>query len=664
MKKIKWLEQQKKKTYLLWLAVSLGILLIGYGVDLFCQRGVLSLPDQEQGIVVISDQEIEARDFEATDQGWRLLVDEEDQDGNLIFAVNGAYVNRLEVTYRCDQRVNMAWRILESGEEEWRSIEDSNSLLIDMAVEYVDAYVDRINIKFEKDYDSGELLEESELYVQEIRIVNEYQPNWYRMLFVWAVLGLAAFLILGRHWIGTHVAQAYLVAALTLGTLMILLVPANKTSWDEEVHFFHAYCVSHFGTEVKSNHILEKLFVADEENWPYSLPSNVEERTQMNETLNTMVAEQEYTYSRGSALAGIYTPSYVPSAVGIRVGLLLGLPFTAVYQLGRLANLVFCALVMAWAIHKVPVGKAMLAMIGLMPTPLFLMAMYSYDSFITALFALGFAYFLDEYFHRERTISWFSFGILALSFAIGSMPKAIYVPMILVALLLPKEKFANRKQEWLMKGIAVALFLALMASFVLPVVISPAETNDLRGGNTSEAGQIPYILSDIPRFINMMVYSIRTTFAGFTIGAPVYGSVGHLGLELLGMILPAFALVVIFADEKCLPPVGGVKSPEKKSSMAGRLTVSARLWILLMCLAVIGMVWVAMYLAFTPVGYNHVNGVQPRYYIPLLIAIYLCLCPDRIKVKVRKEWLYVGVIAICGLFTAIVIARTMLILCI
>jgi len=647
------------------------ILLVGIGVDLFCQRRVLMLSAEEKGVFEIPAETVEVDDFEWTEQGWRLM----EEDGNLILLMPGSFVGRVSVVYECDQRVNGTWRVWEAGKWEEGNeaslvLEDNNSLLIDTTVMRLDMPVDRINIKLEKDYDSGELKEPSELFVKEIYITNQYQINWYRILFVWITLGVIAFFVCGSKWIFEHIAQAYLVVALSLGGLMIFLTPANKASWDEEVHFFHAYCVSHFGAEVRSNDILEKLFVADEENWPYSLPENVDERAQMIETLNYLVEEGEYMYSRGRSLAGIYTPAYIPSAIGIRLGLLFGMPFTVVYQLGRLANLVFCALVMAWAIHKIPVGKAILSMIGLLPTPLFLMAMYSYDAFITALFALGFAVFLDEYMHRERKITWRNFCIIAFCFAVGSMPKAIYVPLILVTWLLPGEKFSNRKQELWMKGIATALFAVLMASFVLPVIISPAETNDTRGGNTSEAGQIPYILSDIPRFIDMMVYSIRTTFAGFTIGAAVYGSVGHLGLEMGGLFVPLLVLAVIFMDEKCLcddATSGGSKTKGTKPDgiISGqRLTWSARLWTLLMCLAVIGMVWVAMYLAFTPVGYDHVNGVQARYYIPLLLPMYLCLCPDRIRVPMEKKWLYLMTFGGCVAITIMVVAGSMLSLCV
>ncbi len=635
--------KENKKKLLCLLALILVIVAAGFGVDFFCQRGVLGLSEEEKGEHVLHHHSVWADGFDHTDAGWQF----EDDAGRIVISTDGRYIDRFVMEYQCDRRLDLEWTIYLTGQEEPWILEDNNGLFISRTSEWIGGQVDRVELFCQQ---APEETEKMDLFITEFSILNEYERNWYRILFVWILLGLAAFVILGWKWIASHMAQAYLIAALTIGGTMILLSPANKVGWDEEVHFFHAYCVSHFGAEVKTNDILEKLFVADDENWPYSQPANRDEREQMNEALNTMVETQPYDNNRGRALAGLYTPAYIPSAIGIRLGLMLDLPFTAVYQLGRVFNLIFCVAIMAWAIHVIPAGKAILTMIGLLPTPLFLMAVYSYDPFITALFALGFALFLREYRDKEKKLSWQTFAVMSFSFTVGSLPKAIYVPMILMIWLLPGTKFADRKEERLVKGIVLALFIALMASFVLPVVISPAESNDLRGGNTSEAGQIPYILSDIPRFIRMMVYSIRTTFAGFTIGAAVYGSLGHLGLEMLGMVIPLFVLGVIFADEKWL---GG----------DSYLTWPHRLWILFLSLIVMAMVWLAMYLAFTPVGSNTINGVQARYYIPLLLPVYLCLCPDRVKVKIGKEVLYPATLA-CGMVvTLVTVERCMLGLC-
>lgn len=674
------------KGWLRYVLAAAVILAAGFAVDFFCQRDVLSLPAEEKGVLPLGEELWQTEGLERTEEGWMLS----EEGGALTLELSGRFVGRLGFSYGYNERLDAVWYVWEPGAAEPIRIEDHNSALIQTSVERLDRPVERVRIEWmpeglwaeageEERTDEAAAAEakgESDrLRIRSAFIVNSFELNWHRLLFVWTILGLAAFLWLGRRFIIRHLEAGFLAVALSLGILMIVLAPANKVSWDEETHFFHTWCVSHFGLEVRTNDMLERLFVADKENYPYNLPANLDERREMNEALNEG-AREECIYSRGHALAGIYTPAYIPAAVGLRLGLLLRLPFTTAYQLGRLFNLLFCACVLAWAIRKLPIGKAVLTVIGLLPTPLFLMSMYSYDAFLTSLLALGFAWFLDEYLHRERKISWFGFGVMAFCFAAGAMPKAIYAPLILVVFLLPREKFADRRQELCMKGLAAVLFAALMASFVLPTVLSPAESNDTRGGNTSEAGQIPYILSDIPRFLRMLISSIRTTFPGYTIGAAVYGTMGHLGFEMLGMVIPVFVLGVLFADEKRI--YGAEvraenaernrkdeegKKREGLGRRAGRLGWLARGWILLLCAGIMAMVWVAMYLAFTPVGENYIQGVQARYYIPLLLPVYLCLCPDAVKVRVSREWVYMAALGGAAVITAVGVGRAMLILC-
>ncbi len=644
----------KRRMWNILLAAA-AILLAGLGADLFWQRETLGLKPEEKGVFALEAAETDG--FVKTEDGWELRAD----TGSLTVERNGQFTGRLSLSYSYAERMDIRWFVWLHGESKPFEIEDHNSALIKTTVERLDARVDRIQIVWDreemtpkdgKDEEADQEEETLPLVVTGLSCVNGYEMNWHRIVFVWLVLSLTAFLWRGRRWIASHLAEGYLIAVLHLGILMIVLAPANKVSWDEEVHFFHAYCVSWFGTEVKTNDILEKLFVADKENYPYNLPANRDERFQMNEELNRRMNEDAFVYSRGHALAGIYTPAYIPQAVGLRLGYLLHLPFTMVYEMGRLFQLLFCASVLAWAIHVIPVGKGILAGIGLLPTPVFLMSTYSYDAFLFCLFALGFAWFLKEYMNPEKPVEWPGFLVLVFSFAVGSMPKAIYIPLILVVLLLPQKKFKERRQEAAMKGLAVCLFLVLMASFVLPTALSPAETNDLRGGNTSEAGQIPYILSDIPRFLRMLILSVGRTFPAYTLGAEVFGGMGHVGLEMMRTAIPVLVFFLIFTDEK-------------KSGRAQRagLNAPARAWILLLCAGVIGMVWLAMYLAFTPVGYDQINGVQARYYIPLLLPLYLCLCPDQVKLRMDRNVLYPFALTAGAAVTLAAVVQTLLTRC-
>lgn len=657
---------EKKRIWYRYLILAACIVAAGLIAEVVCQWNTLFLPAAERGRFSLPEGRYMLEGFTETQDGWVLSGEE----GALTVDLDGRFIGRFGFSYEYGERLHATWYVWGPGDEAPEVIEDRNSALIQTSVERLDRQVESLRIVWRKGEMTPEAEErkEEELAGEEVAEgesaelvfrfregfwVNAFTLRWQRMFFVWVILGLAVFLWQKRCFVAEHVEAGFLALSLGLGVLMIVLTPANKVSWDEEVHFFHAYCVSHFGLEVRTNETLERLFVADKENYPYTLPDNLDERREMNETLNRAMREEEMLYSRGHALAGIYTPAYIPAALGMRLGFLLHLPFTLVYQLGRLFNLLFCAGILAWAIRKIPVGKAVLCMIGLLPTPLFLMSMYSYDAFLTSLLALGFAWFLDEYLHRERKIGWPGFCVMAFSFAVGAMPKEIYVPLILVVFLLPREKFASRRQELCLKGLVAVLFLALMADFVLPTVFSPAESNDTRGGNTSEAGQIPYILSDIPRFLRMLLSSIRVTFPSYTLGALVFGSFGHLATEVLGPVITVFVLGVVFADEKRLA-----------AKEAGRLGWLARGWILLLCAGIIAMVWVAMYLAFTPVGENYIQGVQARYYIPLLLPLYLCLCPDGVKIHIRQDRIYGIALIGSAAITLTVMVEAMLRLCV
>lgn len=62
------------------------------------------------------------------------------------------------------------------------------------------------------------------------------------------------------------------------------------------------------------------------------------------------------------------------------------------------------------------------------------------------------------------------------------------------------------------------MFLLTMASFVLPVLISPSETGDLRGGATSEAGQMAYVLGQPLAYAAVLFKNIFSSFPSYVLG--------------------------------------------------------------------------------------------------------------------------------------------------
>lgn len=105
---------------------------------------------------------------------------------------------------------------------------------------------------------------------------------------------------------------------------------------------------------------------------------------------------------------------------------------------------------------------------------------------------------------------------MLLCLTIGCLPKAIYFPVFLMCLFMPREKFASRRQHrWYV--LAVVAVTALVAfTFVAPFLFSQGgaeQFNDTRGGSDVNAGeQISFILSDPIYYAGLL---LRFLFTGY-----------------------------------------------------------------------------------------------------------------------------------------------------
>ena len=440
-------------------------------------------------------------------------------------------------------------------------------------------------------------------------IQNTPRMNGYRLAFLWALLGLAAFLIIERAQFARHIERGFLVIALVLGMLMIWILPANKVGWDEEIHFERAFWMSSYPRTLNINNTVYGEFVAGIDTWPYNQPDGYEEQKALDAYLN-----ENGVYSRGpeqfrGSMDKKAVQCYVGQTAMIVIGKVLSLPFGVLFRIGRLGNLIGYCAIMYFAIRKVPVGKAIMAMLGLLPTPMFLASVYSYDPMVTACIYLFFACLLYELLNPSQKITWKSYLILCGAFVIGCTAKAVYAPLVLCGLLLPKEKFDSKRMRMVMLGGFVFIFLMEMASFVLPVLLSPSETGDLRGGATSEVGQMSYILGNPIAYAQILFDNIKRTFSDYVFGTNSLALMGHLDGSSVAWAIPMLVTAVVITDSE--------KSSERT------LTMPSRAWIFLTIAASVVLVWTSMYIAYTVPGLTSIAGVQGRYYIPFLFPLYL-----------------------------------------
>lgn len=152
-------------------------------------------------------------------------------------------------------------------------------------------------------------------------------------------------------------------------------------------------------------------------------------------------------------------------------------------------------------------------------------------------------------------------------------------------------------------------------TFVLPTLIWNANneigtTGDPRGGDTDVVLQLRSILAYPLQYIKLFFKEVISEFGSYfagTVGLACFGRMRELSSRWSYILIPwIFGMTFLSRKEDCLVM-------EKKY----KLSLGAILFV------VLGLIWSALYLSYSPVGSTHISGVQARYYYPLLLPLML-----------------------------------------
>ncbi|MCI7262647.1 MAG: hypothetical protein MR562_05480, partial [Clostridiaceae bacterium] len=345
------------------LPALLCVLFFGILLELFCNYPAIR--ERQRGgseVTEISLQEISREGFEERDGKLVLAAD----SGFLHIPLDGSYVGKFCYSYEYDGLLNATVRVGyrniygEVRERDARMTEDHNPKVLKTSwipvngrAEYVDISVTRDNLREAGlsyvDFDS------LPLFVTSFETVTIPAVNWYRLCFFWCAAGLLVGLLFFREYLTVRMEIGFLVVSLTVGTLFSLSLPANKVSWDEEVHFSQVFWMANYRTPVPVSPAILQEFSAGIDTWPYNQPQSAEELAALNAYLDA-----EGDYRNGEHVWSVdlnktTMTGYVAEALFVKAGSLLQLPFSVVYRLGRLGNLFLYCIVMFLAIRKTPV---------------------------------------------------------------------------------------------------------------------------------------------------------------------------------------------------------------------------------------------------------------------------------------------------------------------
>lgn len=473
--------------------------------------------------------------------------------------------------------------------------------------------------------------EKTELH--SVAFSNRFEINKYRVLFVVCLLALLYVMIFEKKFV-QKVEWYFLCFSLVFGLLVIIYAQPTYNAWDEEVHFQNVYSIAS-GKHVKWSEATQAII-------DKKTPScnTKAEYAELRAAMNEKGREVLHLETKETGVVSYSFLAYIPMAVMMKIGMLLNLSFSNMYMLGKIGNLLFYVAIMFLAIRLAKKKKLFLVFIAMMPTSIYLAASYSYDAVVFACVTLGSVLWCNEMFYSQKKYQAVNMVSSIFLFSVGCLSKAVYIPLILVMLLLPRVQKMKKKYKvifWI--GILTILGLVLM-TFVLPVFSNTIAGNvsfggDSRGGDTSVVRQIlsmiqhPWatiklLVTDILRFDNFRNLGDPSS-SNYFVGNLMFlnfGALGVLSHKWVMLLLPVLLLTLIYRD--------------KQDSVIS-YSFLYRLFIILVIIITVILIWVALYLSFTPVGVESIAGVQARYYLPLLYLVALLVTNKKVYIQISGE---------------------------
>lgn len=542
-----------------------------------------------------------------------------DKTAKINIEMKGRYVEKLSFFYNTRDKLNVKIKIIQSDEygTPTETLKTENLVhLLNVSAISIRQNISLISLEFEGS--QGDT-------ISNIIIDNRITFNPY--VFISTILIGIVFLISTNTNFIKKTENVFLLIAVTSGLSFIFLLPVQLgLSWDDQTHFLKIYEISE-GKDAKLSNPVR--FITQDFLWKLSTSDTLEERKATKYLLNKRNSfqspdiKQELVLNRQPWLR----VAYYPSALVMKMGNYLKLPFSTNFYLIKLFNLALYIGVVYLAIKRASIYKRIIAFVGLLPTAMFLSVQFSLDPIITALYILAFSSIINEFAKKEEKLTVRNALVFILSILLSSFPKQVYIVFLLVFLFLPKEKFYTKKQEAYFKIGIISIFLTMLSTFLLPSILNPSSIEDLRGGDVSMYRQISLIFRQPISFLRIFAKSFLRSFPSYLLDSK--SAINYAYLNVNNSINLNILLIVSAS-------FFGMTDTYKQNDNRA-LSAQTKVILVLVSITMIFMIMGSMYLLFTPVGSSHIAGVQPRYFIPLLPFLLILFNSRKVINNIKEE---------------------------
>lgn len=464
--------------------------------------------------------------------------------------------------------------------------------------------------------------------------------NHYRVIILSCFATAVTVILRHRESVIRHFHIYYFCFVMMIGTINIICSPCSlDLSWDDQIHYSRANYIARgfqsYDTEAGyqlSAHSLE-MGSGRKDNF------TEDRRKELIDYIDSIDSDVSYDGLRRVTYYGLGKTgiSYVPTAIGLVIARGVGLSTIATLLFGKWVNLLCYSLLFSYSIYLLRNrGYIIAALIGLIPTNVYLASNYSYDWWVTSLTILAYAIFAHELMEHEEVRLSVMIETMVIMF-LALLPKPVYVPIILPMLLVRGKK--NKKGNKFLLIAAGIVLLLLVLTFMIPV-LKGTPMNDTRGSmEVNSAEQISFILSNPLSYAIILIRFLWNFFSPDNCDI-MFGFMTSYGEGSL------YSIVLI------LLTIGAVIDSTSWESSLNKQIIKTRMWNVIGILGALVLISTAFYVTYTAVMSDTIDGVQHRYALPLLFPLlyYVCRVNMNAPEKVKQNVLISGCVVMAAVF--------------
>ena len=431
----------------------------------------------------------------------------------------------------------------------------------------------------------------------------------------------------------------YLLIVIPMGILFMIANPLGKVP-DENMHARKAMAVS------------EGNFISKADERAYATHP-------MNPKLEALVSRDISSYDEAEKIMALeetdekvnmqynnmalYAPiCHMAPALGIAITRLFGANLVIQCYAGRAFNMALAIFIMYMAIKIMPYKKHLLFFMGLLPISINLFASMSSDALAISFGSFYISYILHLKYEREKVTKKSKIALAIFSVIIALL-KIVYIPLVFLMLLVPKDKFESKKSKIRFSSIVIIISIILN---VIWLIYCTRFLQEFNPGVDSKAQTIG-VLSKPFSYILIMFRTANTYMQTFIVSLCGEG-LGHYNVQT--------SVIYVFSCIMLATVIFFAKEEDEKIEF----TIGTKIACCIIFLVIAALIYTSLYVQWTEYAKPVIKGVQARYFIPIMPLFAIVIDNKNLLLKSFNKsllslyMLYFNLNAICMiLFTYI-----------